>query len=131
MSEHILPKKTYLLVFTALILFTALTTGVAYIDLGPYNAVAALAIAVCKACLVVLFFMHLKYQVGMTRVVLLAAVVWLSILIVFTLSDVFTRNWSPTAQPWQQSMALRSTVTPLAGRCCGSSPGAAGLESVG
>jgi cytochrome c oxidase subunit IV len=103
MSEHILPKKTYLLVFAALILLTALTTVVAYIDLGPYNTVAALVIAVCKACLVVLFFMHLKYQVGMTRVVLLAAVLWLAILIVLTASDVFTRNWSPTAAPWQQS----------------------------
>ena len=106
MAEHVLPQKLYVLVFAALIAFTALTTWVAYIDLGVLNTVVALVIAVSKATLVVLFFMHLKYQAGMTRVVLLAAVLWLAILIVLTLSDVFTRNWSPTAQPWQQSVSL-------------------------
>ena len=103
MSEHIVPKKVYVLVFVTLIVFTALTTAVAYIDLGPFNTVAALAIAVCKASLVVLFFMHMKYNPGMTRIVLAAAVGWLAILLALTLSDFNTRGWLPVPQGWESS----------------------------
>src|SRR5256885_7318740 len=93
---HLVPKKTYFLVFFTLIALTALTTAVAFKDLGPMNTVAALAIAACKATLVVLFFMHLKYSPGLTRLVIVAAFFWLAILLALTLSDVFTRNWTPT-----------------------------------
>ncbi len=103
MTEHIVPKKVYILVFTILIAFTALTTFVAYIDLGPFNTVAALAIAVCKASLVVLFFMHMKYNPGMTRIVLAVAVGWLAILLALTLSDVNTRHWLPAPECWESS----------------------------
>jgi cytochrome c oxidase subunit 4 len=103
MSEHIIAKRVYLGIFAALIALTALTTAVAYVDLRAWNAVVALVIAVCKGALVVLFFMHLKYQPGLTRATLLAAVLWLAILIGITMSDVFTRHWSPSGQPWEQS----------------------------
>jgi cytochrome c oxidase subunit 4 len=103
MSEHVIAKRVYFGIFATLIALTALTTVVAYVDLGALNTVAALAIAVCKGTLVVLFFMHLKYQPGLTRVTLLAAVLWLAILIGITMSDVFTRHWSPSGQPWEQS----------------------------
>jgi cytochrome c oxidase subunit IV len=103
MTEHIVPKKVYILVFAILIAFTALTTAVAYIDLGPFNTVVALAIAVCKASLVVLFFMHMKYTPGMTRIVLAAAVCWLAILLALTLSDSNTRHWLPAPQGWESS----------------------------
>ncbi len=103
MTEHIVPKKVYILVFAILMVFTALTTAVAYIDLGPFNAVVALAIAVCKASLVVLFFMHMKYNPGMTRIVLAAAVGWLAMLLTLTLSDVNTRKWLPAPQGWVSS----------------------------
>src|SRR5215469_7147850 len=93
---HVHPKVFYVKVFVALIILTALTTGVAYIDLGALNTVAALVIAVCKATLVVLFFMHLKEQAGMTRVVIIAALLWLSVLIVLSLNDRFTRHWLPS-----------------------------------
>jgi cytochrome c oxidase subunit IV len=104
MTEHIVPKKVYILVFAILIAFTALTTAVAYTDLGPFNTVAALAIAVCKASLVVLFFMHMKYNPGMTRIVLAAALGWLAILLALTLSDVSTRHWLPAPQGWESSV---------------------------
>jgi cytochrome c oxidase subunit IV len=103
MTDHILPKKVYILVFAILIAFTTLTTGVAYIDLGPFNTVVALAIAVCKASLVVLFFMHMKYNPGMTRIVLAAALGWLAILLALTLSDVNTRHWLPVPEGWESS----------------------------
>ena len=45
MSQPIVPQKTYIMVFLGLIALTILTTGVAFIDLGPFNTVAALAIA--------------------------------------------------------------------------------------
>lgn len=105
MSElvHVHPKFFYVKVFLALIVLTALTTAVAYIDLGALNTVAALVIAVCKATLVVLFFMHLKEQEGMTRVVIVAALLWLAVFIVITMSDRFTRHWVPSNGPWESS----------------------------
>jgi cytochrome c oxidase subunit 4 len=104
MVGHIVPKKLYIMVFAALIGFTVLTTGVAFIDLGRWNTVVALAIAVCKGSLVVLFFMHLRWSHGMTRIVMLAALVWLSVLVTLTLSDVFTRQWTPVPSGWESQV---------------------------
>jgi cytochrome c oxidase subunit IV len=106
MSEHVLPKSLYFMVFGALLALTAITTAVAFVDLGPFNTVVALVIAVCKATLVVLFFMHLKYQTGMTRVVILAALLWLAVLIGITMSDVFTRHWTEKGAPWNRSSLI-------------------------
>jgi len=100
MSEHVVPVKTYVGVFVALICLTALTTGAAYIDMGRFNTVVALAIAVVKMMLVVLFFMHLKYSSGMTRIVVIAGIFWLGLLISLTLADELTRHWTPNAGPW-------------------------------
>lgn len=107
MSEHVIAKRLYLGIFAALIALTALTTAVAYVDLGALNTVAALVIAVLKGTLVALFFMHLKYQPGLTRAALLAGILWLVILLGITLSDVFTRHWSPGGQSWKQSAISR------------------------
>jgi cytochrome c oxidase subunit 4 len=101
MVGHVVSKKLYILIFAALIGFTALTTGVAFIDLGKWNTVAALAIAVCKASLVALFFMHLRWSSGLMRMVLLAAFVWFAILVALTLSDEFTRQWTPVPSSWE------------------------------
>jgi cytochrome c oxidase subunit IV len=106
MSEHVVPVKVYVAVFVSLILLTALTTGVAFIDLGPFNTVAALAIAVTKMMLVVLFFMHVKYSSGMTRIVIIAGLFWLAILISLTLADELTRNWTQNAGAWGSGMLL-------------------------
>ena len=106
MSPHIVPVKTYVFVFGTLIALTALTTGVAFIDLGRMNTVVALAIAVIKALLVILFFMHVRYSPHLTRIVVVAGVFWLAILITLTLSDFLTRKWTPTPSGWQTSMVL-------------------------
>jgi cytochrome c oxidase subunit 4 len=93
MSEHVDSIKTYVMVFAALIALTVITTAVAFVDLGPFSVVVALAIAVCKMLFVALFFMHVRYSGPLTRLVLLGAMLWLGILIFFTLSDFATRGW--------------------------------------
>src|SRR6516225_2544250 len=93
MSEHIDSVKTYTLVFLVLIAGTIVTTAVAFVDLGPFSVVAALVIAVCKMLLVALFFMHVRYSTRLTRLVVLGGLLWLAILLVFTLTDFDTRNW--------------------------------------
>ena len=100
MSQQIVPVKTYVLVFTGLIGLTLLTTGVAFVDLGPFNTVAALAIAFCKMLLVMLFFMHLRHSGGLVRVVLLAGFFWLALLIALTTADYRTRSWTPAPAAW-------------------------------
>ncbi len=93
MTAHIDTVKTYSLVFGALIALTIITTAVAFVDLGPFSVVVALLIAVCKMLLVALFFMHIRYSTRLTRLVVLAGLMWLLILIVLTLSDFVTRGW--------------------------------------
>ena len=99
-EEHVVPLSTYVAVFVTLMILTALTTGMAWVDMGRWNVVVALIIAVCKATLVVLFFMHAKYNKGLSRIVLVGAIFWLGIMITFTLSDELTRHWEIYPQPW-------------------------------
>jgi cytochrome c oxidase subunit 4 len=93
MSEHIVPVKVYLAVFATLLVLTATTTVVSAIDLGPWNTVVALGIAVIKATLVVLFFMHAKYSPRLIGVVIVGGLFWLAILLLITFSDFATRGW--------------------------------------
>jgi cytochrome c oxidase subunit 4 len=93
MSESIVPTRTYYLIFAVLMVFTAITVGVAFLDLGPFNTVVALGIAITKATLVVLFFMHVKYSTRLTWAVVAGSVFWLGILVVLTMSDYLTRVW--------------------------------------
>jgi cytochrome c oxidase subunit IV len=93
MSEHVVPVRIYVAVFAALIVMTAITTAVSGIDLGPWNTVVALGIAIVKATLVVLFFMHVKYSPRLTATVILGGLFWLLILLALTLSDFATRGW--------------------------------------
>ena len=94
MSEHIVPTRVYYTIFLILMACTGLTVWVAYFDLGPLNTIAALAIAVFKAVLVVLFFMHAKYSAKLTWAVIAGGLFWL--LILFTIiGDYLTRSWQP------------------------------------
>jgi cytochrome c oxidase subunit 4 len=92
-SHHIVPIPVYVGVFLALIVGTIVTTLVAYIDLGPFNIVIALFVAVCKATLVILFFMHVKYSPLLTKLVVICGVFWLIILLTMTETDLLTRTW--------------------------------------
>ena len=100
MRQTMAPPRIYFAVFAALVLLTLATTGAAFIDLGVLGPIVALTIAVCKASLVVLFFMQVRYSPRLTWVFIGAGVLWLTILIAFTLSDVLTRAWIPLPPPW-------------------------------
>jgi cytochrome c oxidase subunit 4 len=92
-SSHIAPKSLYYTIFTALMVGTALTVWVAFKDLGPFNSIVAMAIAVTKASLVILYFMHVKYSPKLTKLVVVASVFWLAILLIMTMGDYVTRSW--------------------------------------
>lgn len=86
--------KVYFTVFLALILLTLTTAGVAFVNLGgTWNVVLALTIAVAKAALVMLYFMHLRYSSHLTRLFAGAGIFWLGLLIVLTLTDYVSRGW--------------------------------------
>ncbi len=91
MSGYVLPQKTYYLVFAALLLLTLVTVEVAFFDMGLLNFPMALAISTCKATIVILYFMHLRYSSRLTWLVAGAGVFWLFILIALTMSDYLTR----------------------------------------
>jgi cytochrome c oxidase subunit IV len=93
MTGHIDSVKTYVGVLLALLILTALTTAVAYVDLGPFSVVVALTIAVIKMLLVALFFMHLRHSNQLTKLVVLGGLMWLGILLALALSDFATRGW--------------------------------------
>ena len=93
-TEHASSTRAYYAVFLVLLMCTYLTWQIAYFDLGPLNTLAALAIAIFKATLVVLFFMHARSSPRLTWIVIVAGLFWLGILLVLTLSDYLTRNWT-------------------------------------
>jgi cytochrome c oxidase subunit 4 len=91
MSEHIVSRKVYVGIFAALMVLTAITIFVSGINLGPFNTIVALAIAVSKAILVVLYFMHVRYSSKLTQVVVAGGVFWLVIMIVLVMADYLSR----------------------------------------
>ncbi len=93
MAAHIVPRRTYYLIFASLLLLTYLTVQISFFDLGALNTVAAVAIAAIKATLVVLFFMHVKYSTRLTKLAIIAGLYWLFILLALTLGDYLTRPW--------------------------------------
>ena len=97
MSEHhVVPVKTYLTIFGALMVGTALTVYVAQFNFarifGPLNIIIALTVASIKATLVILYFMHVKYSTKLTKVVIGAGIFWFAILIIMTITDYRARN---------------------------------------
>ena len=95
MSAHVAPLKLYIGIFLALMVGTVITVVVAFFDLGVFNNVVMLAIAVAKATLVVLFFMHVRWSTRLTWIVVVAGFFWLGIMFVFTMQDYLTRGWLP------------------------------------
>ncbi len=96
MSEHVTPRRTYFAIFAALLALTFLTVAVSRIDLGRLNTIVAMTIAVSKAVLVVLFFMHLRYSTRLTKLVVVGGFMWLALMIGLTMADEVTRLWIQT-----------------------------------
>ena len=92
-AGHVAPKSLYYQIFAALLIGTALTIAVAFIDLGAFNNVAMLTIAAGKALLVILFFMHVRWGTRLTSLVVASGFFWLLILFTITMSDFLTRGW--------------------------------------
>ena len=98
MAEHITSPRTYIQVLVALLVLTALTVGLSRLPLGEWHTVIGLAIAVVKAALVILFFMHVIYSSRLTWLVALGGLLWLAILIGLTMNDYIARGWYPVLE---------------------------------
>jgi cytochrome c oxidase subunit 4 len=102
MSEHhLVPLRTYFAVFAALMVFTAITVAVAFVDLGPANNVVMLSIAVLKATLVVMFFMHAKYGTKLIPLIAASGFFFLLLMFVITMSDYMSRGWLGAGTTWR------------------------------
>ena len=92
-EHHIVSPMIYLAIVGALLVFTGLTVWASYQEWGVFNPIAALGIAVIKATLVVLFFMHVKYSTKLTKLTVGAGLFTFLVLVGMTLADYFTRAW--------------------------------------
>lgn len=97
-------RKTYFRIFAALMVLLVITVFAAFIPVPKgwhvLSTIIAMTIAVVKAMLVILYFMHVREQTRLTKIFVFAAFMWLAILFVFTLADYFTRHWTPTSEGW-------------------------------
>ena len=115
MAAHVLPKSTYYGIFGSLMVLTAVTVGVAFINLGALNFPVAISIAILKATLVVLFFMHVKYSSRMTKMVVGMAIFFLLVMLVLTMTDYLSRSWH-TAPRGSSGAGVSTTINPSGGR---------------
>lgn len=105
-THHIIEPYVYYRVFGILIVLFIATVGAAFFNLSemlnwaPANIVVALMIAVAKATVIVLYFMHVKYSSRLTQIFAGAGLIWLAILFIFTFADYFTRSWIPQPGSW-------------------------------
>jgi len=97
--HHIVPLTVYFTIFATLLVLTGVTIAVAFVDLGPLNIYVALAIAIFKATLVVLYFMHVKYSSRLVQLAAVTGFLWMGIMLGFTFADIGTRDWQPV-QGW-------------------------------
>lgn len=92
-THHIVGPKTYGTILLILLGLTALTTGIAFVNLGVFSPIAAIGIAVLKATLVILFFMHVKYSSRLVKLTVASGFFTFIVLITMTLSDYISRAW--------------------------------------
>lgn len=94
MSEPLTSVRTFVAIWITLLIFTGITVGVAYLNLGDWSVAVALIIAVIKASLVALFFMEIRFSAKMTQIVLVGGLAWLLILLLLSMTDYASRPWS-------------------------------------
>ena len=92
-SEHAAPVRHYFYVYIALMVLLAATVGAAFINIEPFNFGLTMLIAVAKAAMILLIFMHVRYSERLVWVFSCAAFLWLALLIALSLNDYFTRGW--------------------------------------
>ena len=91
--DHIVSPRIYVIVGATLLIFTAITVWASFLELGVFNPIVALFIAVVKATIVVLFFMHVKYSSKLTKLTVAGGVFTFLVLIGMTLADYISRAW--------------------------------------
>ena len=111
MAGHVSPKSVYYTIFGSLMALTAITVAVAFINLGRLNFPVALGIAILKATLVILFFMHVKYSSRLTKLICGGAFFFLAVLFGLTMSDYLSRGWF-TAPGGTTGAGTRITIGP-------------------
>ena len=121
---HISPVRLYVIIWVALMVFTAITVGVAQVDFGSLNVVVAMTVATIKASLVVLFFMHLKYDKPFHAVAFSLGIVFFGLFLGLMLLDVSTRT---DPEPLR-NFAVIPTPTPYVATSHGAASGAAATE---
>lgn len=95
MNHRVVSVKVYAAVFGALLALTITTVAVSRLELGEFNFIAAMTIAVIKGTLVVMFFMDVRRATSMTKLFVGAGLFWLAILLIFLMSDYLSRGWRP------------------------------------
>src|SRR5258707_3913720 len=103
-KPHVVPLTVYFAVFGSLMVLTAVTVAVSRVDLGPLNLAVALGIAITKAVLVILYFMHVRYGDHLVKVFVAAGFLFLLIMLSITMSDYMTRGWIVTPSGWQYDL---------------------------
>ena len=98
-SGHISPISLYVTIFLALMVLTGVTVGAAFVDLGQFNFLVAMIIAVFKASLVVWYFMHVKYQSKLTKLTVATGLFFLAILLGLMLVDYGSKDFTPMPGP--------------------------------
>ena len=99
MAGHVSPKSVYYTIFGCLMVLTAITVGVAFVNLGPFNFPVALSIAIVKATLVILFFMHVMHSSRLTKLIIGTGFFFLLVLFTLTLTDYLSRGWMTEVAP--------------------------------
>ena len=92
MSAHISSIGNYVRIVAALMVLTAITVAAAFVDMGALNNVVAMGIALLKAALVILFFMHVRYSSQLLGLIVVSRVLCLAIMFLLTLADYWTRG---------------------------------------
>ena len=110
---HISPKSMYYTIFGTLMVMTAVTVGVAFINLGVLNFPVAISIAIFKATLVILFFMHVKYSSRLTKMIVGMAFFFLAILFGLTLTDYLSRGWHTSPRGTGLAGTYRGQTQPI------------------
>lgn len=95
MTEPALSRKGYVFAWLGLLGLTLVNTLIAFLNLGVWSTVIAIAIATIMASLVAGFLMHALYQTKLIRVIVSGGIIWFLILMTLTLGDYVTRGWLP------------------------------------
>jgi cytochrome c oxidase subunit 4 len=93
-GKHVVAPRTFILAWVCLLCLTGLTIKVAHMELGPWTMAVNITISSIKASLVLWFFMHLKYERRLVKLLLFVPIITVSIIIVLTFSDVWFRPGS-------------------------------------